>query len=203
MSIHRDLELLYELGSMRFIARTWRQFLGADFANETEHTFRVVWLALILARNEQKLSACQIDEAKIMKMALVHDLSESRSVDTHYLSRQYVERHEHEALHDTLAETALADFLQIYEEYEQRTCIEAKLVKDADNLDVDLELREQSERGITLEKHWQAMRQQVANTKLYTQAAKDFWQEIKKSKPHDWHLNGRNRFNGGDWKSQK
>ena len=54
MSQKRDLELLYEMGCLRFINRAWSQFLGSKFANLAEHHFRVIWLSKILAKIEKK-----------------------------------------------------------------------------------------------------------------------------------------------------
>lgn len=192
--MQRDLEFLYEIGCIRHIQRQWKQFLNCDFANLAEHTFRVIWIALVIAKHEKA------DTSTVIKMALIHDLSESRSVDVHYLSRQYVERKEAQALEDTLAGTALEEFLDIWHTYEKRDSLEAKIVKDADNLEVDFELREQSVRGFTLDKKWAPMRKHVAETKLYTKTAKKIWKQIQKSDPHDWHTFGKNRMNTGDWK---
>lgn len=195
-TFQRDLEFLYEIGCLRHIQRTWKQFLNPDFENLSEHLLRVIWIALILAKYEK---ADNIE--KLMKMALVHDLSESRSVDSHYISRQYVERHEHEAITDTLDGTAVCEeFLQIWEEYEKRDCIEAKIVKDADSLDVDLELKEQEFRGLRLGEDTLEGRRFVAETKLFTEAARQFWREIQNSNPNDWHIRGKNRFTTGDWR---
>lgn len=192
----RDLEFLYEVGCLRHIQRTWKQFLNPDFENLSEHLLRVIWISLILAKYEGVT-----DTAKIMKMALVHDLSESRSVDSHYVSRQYVDRHEHEAISDTLEGTAVRDeFLAIWEEYERRDCLEAKIVKDADSIDVDLELKEQEFRGLKLGADTLEGRRFVASAKLFTESGKKFWEMIQTSNPNDWHLQGKNRFTTGDWR---
>ena len=39
--LEKDLRFLYEIGTLRFVGRTWNQFLASGFANVTEHTFRV------------------------------------------------------------------------------------------------------------------------------------------------------------------
>lgn len=194
--LSRDLDLLYELGCLRFVQRSWRHFLNADFANVTEHTFRVLWLALLLAKHE----SCT-DTETIMKMALVHDVTELRASDVDYLSRQYVERHEEQAVADMFDETSLAkEFVSIWHEYEKRDSLAAKIVKDADNLDVDLELREQAVRGVELGERWQLMRSQVVREKLFTLSAKKIFDQIASSDPHHWHLSAPNRFRAGDWK---
>lgn len=196
MSVKRDLEFLYEIGCLRFLQRNWKQFLNPDFANITEHIFRVTWIALTLAKHEGTT-----DTAKVMKMALVHDITESRSGDLQYLSRQYSTRNEEKAIEDMLADTALApDFISVWKEYEKRESLEAKIVKDADNLDVEFELKEQEVSGHELRKLWLPVRRHVVQNHLYTRSAKAMWKAIQESKPHDWHVNAPNRFAAGDWK---
>lgn len=191
----RDLEFLYEIGTLRFIQRTWVQFLTPQFANLAEHHFRVMWLALTIATREGAE-----DTGRVAKMALVHDVAESRTGDVHYLSRQYVERNEELGLKDMLADTVLEEeFIQLWQEYEARKSLEAKVVKDADNLEVDMELAEQAAMGNKVDQLFAETRKTVAETKLYTQTARNIWDVIQDSDPHDWHRLGRNRLNSGDW----
>jgi len=195
MDMERDIQFLYEIGSLRFIDRQWKRFLNADFANLAEHHLRVMWLALTIARYEKA------DMDKVLKMALVHDIAESRTGDVDYLSRQYVERHEEMGLKDMLKGTVLEkDFLKLFEEYQKRESPEAKVVKDADTLDVDMELNEQEIRGFKLKQAWSKQRTYVGKNKLYTKTAKKLRDKIVISNPNDWHTMGRNRLNSGDWK---
>ncbi len=193
----KDLDFLYEIGSLRHLVRTWTQFVRSDVANVSEHIYRVVWIALIIAKHENK-----VDTEKLIKMALVHDITESRTGDAHYLSRQYVERREELAIDDILAGTSLdKEFITLWKEYEKRDSIEAKIVKDADNLDVDLELNE-----LPIDKRlragFQHIRAQAIKSKFFTKTAETMWKELQTSNPHDWHLKGRNRFIAGDWKKK-
>jgi putative hydrolase of HD superfamily len=154
------------------------------------------WIAMILASHEKN-----IDVAKVAKMVMVHDIAESRTGDVDYLARQYVERNEELGMKDMLSGTALEkEFLSLWEEYENRSSNEARLVKDADNLDVDFELAEQEAIGQTLPKHWHDNREFVAEKKLYTKTAKKIFAALKTKDPHAWHTEGRNRRNSGDWK---
>jgi len=178
----RDIEFLFELGSLRNMQRGWIQHLGTNCANDLEHTMRVVWLALILARREGVG-----DENKIIKMALVHDIGETRTSDLSYIQKVYVKADEERAVHDIFANTILTDFEEVVREYEKRDCIEAKLVKDADNLDVELELKELVEQGHQLPKKWAVFRRVVRDEKLYTEAAKRFWDELQDADPSSWH----------------
>ncbi|HLC38924.1 MAG TPA: HD domain-containing protein [Patescibacteria group bacterium] len=193
----RDVEFLYEIGTLRFIPRTWRQFLNLDFANLAEHTLRVTWIALIIAKNEKKVN---LD--KILKIALVHDICESRTGDVHYLSRQYTKRNEKLAITGMLKNTSIeSEFYQLWIEYEERKSLEAKIVKDADNIDVDLELREQKSRGNLLPKKWKIMRQKGVGEKFFTKSAKKLWDSLHRVDPDAWHIKAPNRFRAGDLKT--
>lgn len=181
----RDLEFLFEIGSLRNLQRGWRQHFGVDCANVLEHTLRVIWLALVLARKEKIAN-----EEKIIKMALIHDVEETRTTDLSYVQKVYVNADDEKAAKDMFAETSLDDFYKdIFHEYKERKSIEAKIVKDADNLEVDLELKELEERGSKLPEKWKEFRAKVRNEKLYTESAKEMWDEIQKSDVSAWHLN--------------
>ncbi len=194
MTSKRDVEFMFEVGALRFLQRNWKQFLGPQFQNITEHTIRVIWISLILAKKENVTNT-----EKIMKLALVHDIAESRTGDTQYVSRLYNEQDEDQAIKDIFQDTLLAEeFMALAEEYEKRESPESKIVKDADILDVDLELQEQSKMGCSLREEWKPQRNAVYNT-LYTESAKEFWKEIRQANPHDWHLS-KNRLTHGDWK---
>lgn len=169
-----------------------------DAADLADHHFRVLWLALIIAAREGAV----VNTEKMMKMALAHDIAESRTGDVDYLARQYVDRHEDKALTDMFEDTSLqAEFLELAREYEARESLESQIVKDADNLDVDLELKEREGQGHPLPAQWQANGMLVGRTKFYTKAAQAMQYAIQGSNSHDWHVkSSSNRVNGGDWK---
>jgi putative hydrolases of HD superfamily len=194
----RDIELLFEIGCLRFTPRTWSRFFNPDVANNSEHAFRVAWIAWLLSEYENVS-----DKGKILKMALVHDITESRTGDVDYLSRQYAERNESKAINNIAKDTAFEkELVTLWNEYENKKTLEAKIVKDADNLDVELELMEQKERGHAIGTIWTTQRKKLVYPKLYTASAKKLWNKIHKSKINDWHLNADNRFNNGDWKKK-
>lgn len=180
----RDIEFLYEIGSLHNIQRGWRQHLGLDCFNVLEHSFRVAWLALLIARGEGVK-----DESKIMKMALVHDLAETRTVDLSYIQKVYVTADEERAARDLFAGTNLEDFYgDILKEYEARQTIESQIVKDADNLDIDIESRELEERGSKLPEKWTQFRRKVRDEKLYTKTAGKLWDLVQDSDVASWHI---------------
>lgn len=193
-SLSSDVNFLFEMGNIRLIKRMGSRFLGVFEEDLAAHHFRVFWIAMVIAAHEGS-----VDTGKIAKLALLHDIAESRTGDVDYLARQYVERNEQLAIQDMLAGTALEqEFYELWEEYETRETMEAKIVKDADNLDVDLEMAERAAAGHTLPHDWEGFLDSRLS-KLYTETAKRLFAQIKQSNPNDWHMNGRNRNKAGDW----
>jgi len=185
MSDSRDIDFLYEIGSLRNVPRGWRQHLGFDVASDLEHTYRLIWLALLISRMEK-----QGDENVIIKMGLVHDIAETRTSDHSYVQKVYVTADEARAADDMFKNTMFGDLREVLKQYEHRDSIEAKIVKDADNLDIDLELKEIEEMGSKLPGKWDKLnRRMVRDTKLYTESAKKIWDQIQDSDPSNWHRN--------------
>jgi len=194
----KDVDFLFEIGTLRYIDRTWRQFLGPDVANVTEHCFRVIWIALILAKHEKIKN---LD--RVVRMALVHDIAETRTGDVQYMSRLYTSRNEGLAINDALNGTSVSEFRDDWEAYKKRDSVEATVVKDADTLDVELELQEQKFRGEKLKQLWGERRRAQVRRLLYTKSAKKLWDLIEQTNPHRWHRFGRNRHTKGDWSKIK
>jgi putative hydrolases of HD superfamily len=196
-TLEHDVNFLFEMGNIRLINRTWRRFQSPHFANLAEHHFRVFWVAMMIAAHEEGA-----DTGKVAKLAILHDIAESRTGDVDLISRQYVDRHEEMAIRDMLEGTGLEDeYFALWEEYEKRESLEARIVKDADNLDVDFELAEQRMQGnASVGERKQVTRDFVAKEKLFTETAKKLYAQLSQADPHAWwHQSKRNRFNGGDW----
>ena len=194
----RDIELVFEISCLRHLDRSWKRFFNPGFANNAEHIFRVTWTALIIAAQEQRG-----DHEKILKMALLHDIGESRTGDVDYITRQYTTRDDDRAMSDILKSTSLEEeFSVLWKEYEERTSIESQIVKDADTLDVEIDLREARARGQEIGTFWDKERRERVYPTLFTASARKMWAEIHRQSPHDWHLNAPNRFTDGDWKKE-
>lgn len=182
--IDQEVKLFYEIGSLMNIKRAWGQFLDNNVRNNIEHTCRVAIIALTISRLEGKGS-----EDKILKMALFHDLCESRSIDIAFVHRSYVERHEDKAANDQLKGTVFEkDILPLLKEYKDRSSVESKIVKDADHLDVDLELCEQSELGNKVADSYIKNHRPNVSKKFFMASTFRLWQEIYRTKPNDWHV---------------
>ena len=186
----RDIDFLFEIGSLRNIPRAWQQILTARVQNITEHIFRTTMIAWIIAVAEKA------DTNKVIKMCLVHDIAESRASDIAFMHRGYVTRDEELAKTHIFANTLLEkESRDILKEYEERKSLESKIVKDADNLDVDLELKELARIGDTAAINIQKdHRSEVRYKKLYTKTAKRMWDEIQKADSNNWHRDLTNKW---------
>jgi putative hydrolases of HD superfamily len=190
---HRDVSLLFELGSLRHVQRTWTQFGGLNMANVSEHSFRVAWISLVVALNEGA------DIGRCVQMALLHDVPEARTGDVNYVQRMHTVRNEASALSDALAETSAADYMmELWKEWEDQQTLEARIVSDADNLDCDFELREHEDRGAQLPAKLAPTRVAVRG-RLQTVSARLIFDDVATADPHEWHLSSRNRLTSGDW----
>jgi len=131
-------------------------------------------------------------------LALVHDISEIRSVDVHYLTRQYVSRHEDQAVQDTFSSSSIGDeFVALWKEMSEKETLEAKIVKDADILDTNFELVEKMYEGHKVAEAWKDECLAVGEKKLFTDSAKQMQIEVWHSNPHARHLfSMKNRFQG-------
>ena len=179
----RDIDFLFEIGCLRNVPRAWQQILSGRVQNISEHVFRTTIIAWMIAANEKA------DVSKVIKMCLLHDIGESRTGDIAFMHRDYVVRNEELAEENIFQETALEkEASQLLHEYAERETLEAKIVKDADNLDVDLELKELAKIGdsAAMQMH-KDHRPQIRAKKLYTKTAKRMWDEIQKTSPDAWH----------------
>ena len=195
--MRRDVEFIYEMGTMRRLPRMWQRLNTPDFANHAEHAFRVFWIAMLIAEREGA------DSGRVAKLCMVHDVAENRTGDVDIIARQYSEPKADMAIQDILEDTAIADeYYELWQEYEAKETLEAKVAKDADNLDVDFELAEQAAMGNNIGEAKAEIRKYVAANKLYTDTAKELHAKMKEVGVHDWWKESkRNRRNAGDWKS--
>ncbi len=198
-STSRDLAFLFEIGTLRNVQRIWKQYIGLDVANVLEHTIRVIFLALLIARKEKVKN-----EEKIIKMALIHDLAETRVSDHMYVHKMYVTADEERAAADLFKGTFFDDMRKdILHEYEARKTIESKIVKDADNLECDLEMKELEARGSAAPKKMALSRKIIRDGRLYTKSAKKIWDEIQKADVHSWHTSAEEWFKVPEFKHKK
>ena len=141
------LSTLVELQRLKRLDRTGWVLRG--FANGTEsvaaHSFGVSVTAMLLA-DELVRQGVSVNVEKVLRLALLHDWAEARVGDmprtaTMYFGSEARKQAETAAFRDLTA--AIDDdgalYAQLYHEYEERSTLEARLVKAADVIDLLVE----------------------------------------------------------------
>lgn len=178
----RDIDFLFEIGSLRNVPRAWQQVLTGKVQNISEHIFRTAMIGWVIAVAEQA------DAPRVIKMCLIHDIAESRTSDISFMHRDYVTRHEALAEAHVFQGTILGkEARALLKEYNDRRSLEAKIVKDADNIDCDLELKELARIGDSSAVGMRVHRSTIRAKKLYTKTAKRMWDAIQRTDPNAWH----------------
>ena len=134
------LDLLLEAQTLDRVPRSGYVLRGvAEPESVTEHTWHVLFLVWILGPRIEG-----IDVARAIEIALVHDLAEMRIGDlprtsSHYFPEGAKREAEAAAMADLLAPVA-ERALPLYQEYQQGTTPEARLVKACDKLQLMLKV---------------------------------------------------------------
>lgn len=180
MNVQKSVKFLYEIGTLRKIARSHRQNLYTDDLSDNiaSHSYRVAMIGYLLSIHER------VDTSKVIKMCLLHDTDETRSNDQNWVHKKYVKVYEKEIQNDQLKFAGKIDeFAKIKDEYSERKSKESIVAKDADMLDQILLLKEYAWAGNHEAERWLSGKYENF---LYTKSAKKLCREIKKQKPSDW-----------------
>ncbi len=155
------LELLLRANQLKRVPRTgWVMRGVADAESVADHSFGMAFIALSLAEMVDQ----SLDKAKLLTIALLHDLPESVLGDiptpaTCYFPPETKREAEMEALSALLC-GALSlpreQWRAWWQEFEDGTSAEARLVRDADRLDMFIQayVYEQTTGNRWLEEFW-------------------------------------------------
>ncbi len=184
------VNFLFEVGMLKKTPRTGYQFLGSGRESVAEHSFRTAVIGYLLSQQEP-----DADAYKIVLMCLFHDFHEARTGDHNYVNKKYVRVDEDRAVQDLSKNLPFGnDIISLTREFNEGDSLEARISRDADQLDLILELKEQQDLGNRSAKDWLSYtlkRLQTEGAKRLAQEAMntaytDWWFE-KKS---DWWING-------------
>ena len=192
----RSAQFLFEVGMLKRTPRTGYQFLGSGSESVADHSFRTAVIGYVLASQEP-----DADLNKVILMCLFHDLPEARTGDHNYVNKRYVRADEERAIRDQVRELLFGDeIISLTQEFNTDDTLEARLARDADQLDLILELKEQLDLGNPSARDWLSF----AVKRLLTGSAKGLAQEILTTdraewwfdKQTDWWVNGPNNQRG-------
>ncbi len=159
MDTNVALRLLLDAHRLKCTPRTGWVMRGlADAESVADHSFGVAFTALILAEMLEE----PLDKAKVLTIALLHDLPESVISDipspgAAWFPPDAKRQAEMEALSALLRRLPCAEQWHAWwQEFEDRTSIEGKLVHDADRLDmlVQAHVYEQTTGNRWIEEFW-------------------------------------------------
>jgi putative hydrolases of HD superfamily len=185
-SFRSTINFLFEIGMLKKTPRSGFQFLGSGKESVADHSFRVALIGFALARLE---GAC--DPFRVACLCLFHDLPEARTGDLNYLNKRYVKVDEPEAMRDMTRFLPFADdVLELLEEYRSCATEEAKLAHDADQLDLILELKEQSDLGNRYALEWV----HFARKRLQSEVGTRIAEEILNTEFNAWWFEGHDHW---------
>jgi len=173
-------KLLFEAGMLKKMRRTGYPFLGSGGESVADHCFRAALIGYWLA-----LEMEEVDEGRVALLLLHHDLAEARTGDLNYMNKRYCRADEGKALEHATRELPPAMARRIKEltdEFNQGRTLEARLARDADQLDLLIELKEQQDLGNPYAKHWI----HYALKRLDTEAGRELAQAVLAADWTDW-----------------
>lgn len=138
------LATLIELQRLKRLERTGWTLRGLPNGTESvaSHSFGVGVTAMMLA-DEVKARGLEVDCERVLRMALLHDWAETRVGDlprtaTNYFGADARKTAETLAFADIVSGVgpSESEYKTLYQDYEQRSSLEARLVKAADVIDL-------------------------------------------------------------------
>jgi len=186
----RIADFLFEVGMLNKTPRTGYQFLGSGKESVAEHILRTLFVGYTLCKMDNTL-----DENRVLKMCLFHDLPEARTGDMNYVNKKYVDVDEEKAVRELTEGISFGNEIkEAIDEFNKKETREAKIAMDADQLALILQLKEYGDLGNKYAEEWI----NYALKRLNTTTAKELsakilgtdfshWWFKEKS---DWWING-------------
>ncbi len=139
MNANVALELCLDAHRLKYTPRTgWVMRGVVDAESVADHSFGVAFISLILG----EMASQPLDKAKLLTIALLHDLQESSIGDIpspaiRHLSPSAKHEAEKAALDELLGQLPWSEhWLSWWQEFERGDSIEGQIVRDADQLDM-------------------------------------------------------------------
>ncbi len=135
-------KFMLEVGALKHIKRTgWHVAGVANPESVAEHKIRAVIIGYILAKLEK------VDENKVIKMLMMHDVPETRIGDLNRITKAYVniEEAEDKVVDDQaklLPEDIGEEYILLIKEFNEKKTMESIVAKDADALELALQAHE-------------------------------------------------------------
>lgn len=184
---------LFEVGMLSRTPRSGYQFLGSGKESVAEHILRTVFVGYTLCKMDGSL-----DELRVLKMCILHDLPEARTGDMNYVNKKYVSVDEDKAVAELTDGLFFGnDIKEAIEEFNRKETKEALTARDADQIALILQLKECGDLGNKYSDEWISYAVQRLSTengkklseKIIRTDSSMWW--FKEKGP--WWINGNNR----------
>jgi putative hydrolase of HD superfamily len=186
-------DFLFEMGMLCKTPRSGYQFLGSGRESVAEHVLRTVYTGYALCKLNPSLN-----ELRVLKMCVLHDLPEARTGDMNYVNKKYVRVDEAKAVRELTESLSFGeDIRQAIDEFNAKETPESRIARDADQIALILQLKEYGDLGNKYSEEWI----EYALKRLCTEEGKKlaaciiqtdssrWWFKEK----NDWWINGSNR----------
>lgn len=150
MNMSALLNVISHAGKLKTLKRTgWKINQVPEPESVADHSFRVAFIAMLLA------DELNLNVTKLLKMSLIHDLAESVTGDISPhcgISPQEKHVQEKNALKEIFADVKHGDaFINLWLDYEEQKCIEARVLKNIDKLEMAIQSIEYQKRHADLD----------------------------------------------------
>jgi len=168
---------LFETGMLQKTPRSGFQFLGSGCES----------VASIHFEQSYRLCLCkldpEVDESRVMKLCLIHDLPETRTGDMNYVNKKYVDVDENKAVNELAKTLFFGEELRCaINEFNEKKTRESIMAHDADQLALILQLKEYGDLGNKYSKEWI----DFAVKRLCTDTAKTLATAITETDSSEW-----------------
>ena len=184
---------LFEVGMLSRTPRSGYQFLGSGSESVAEHILRTVFVGYTLCKMDNSL-----DELRVLKMCVLHDLPEARTGDMNYVNKKYVSVDETKAVKELTDELFFGEDIRlVIEEFNAKETKESLIVRDADQIALILQLKECGDLGNKYSEEWIKFALQRLTTengkklaaRIVATDSSHWWFKEK----DDWWINGNSR----------
>jgi putative hydrolase of HD superfamily len=171
-------DFLFEVGMLSKTPRSGYQFLGSGKESVAEHVLRTVFVGYALCKLDDSL-----DELRVLKMCVLHDLPEARTGDMNYVNKKYVDVDEEKAVQELTEELFFGEEIKAaIEEFNRKETKEALIALDADQIALILQLKEYGDLGNRYAEEWI----NFALKRLNTETGKKLAERIIKTDSSNW-----------------
>ena len=176
----KQMEFIVEIDKLKHIERQSALCDGTRQENDTEHSWHIALMALLLS---EYANSIDIDLLKVIKMLLIHDLVEIYAGDTYaydLVGNTHKENREREAakrIFGILPDDQNEEMLSLWEEFESTSTPEARLASALDKLQPLI--LGYNNKGWSWKKHGVASSQVIESKKDIAKGSEDLWEYAK------------------------